>query len=327
MEFKGDGIYFGMPEDFYHKTPYLGSSNMKDLYASPPDYWWDSHMNPMRPPDNPTAAKVYGRAIHDRILYGEESFKKNYAKVEGETGDTVSAEGLKAWLRAQGSAPYKLKADNEALIQHDYKIKLLTEDTYNAIMVSSAMIVKNPHLASAFTGGFPEVSIFWHDPEYKIPCKARLDYLKRVATVDLKSFRGKDRYMTLDRIILQDLFNYRYDVQVDHYQRGRFAAKALFEADKVYVAPGAVRPDDAWLAKALAKPVPWVFVFFKADGMPISKSYEIPFGSPAHESGRVAVTVAMRNYQNFMERFGTNQAWVNEDAPYPIDAEDLPKWL
>lgn len=325
MEFKGDGIYFGMHEDFYHKTPYLGSSNMKQLYASPPDYWWNSHMNPMRPEDNPTAAKVYGRAIHDCILYGAESFQKNYCKVEGESGDTVSAEGLKSWLRAQGSAPYKLKADNEALIKQDFKVTLLPEDTFNAIMVASAMIVKNPHLASAFTGGFPEVSIFWH--EDNIPCKARLDWLKRVATVDLKSFRSKDRIRTIDEWILQDLFNYRYDIQVDHYQRGRFAAKALLEVGKVYVAPGAVRPDYAWLAKALAKPVPWVFVFFKADGMPISKSYEIPFGSPAHESGRVAVTVAMRNYQNFMDRFGTNEAWVNEDAPYTIDNEDLPKWL
>jgi len=324
MEFKGDGIYFGLDEEFYHKTPFLGSSNMKELYASPPDYWWGSHMNPLRPADKATAARVYGKAIHDRILYGEESFKRNYAKVEGETGDEIKAEALKEWIRAQGGMPFKLKADNEVLVAKDYRVKLMTETTYDAIMVSSAMIVKNPHLAPAFVGGFPEVSIFWQ--EDGIPCKARLDYMKKGSTVDLKSFRGKDRLMTLDRMILQDIFNYRYDIQVDHYQRARTAAKALFEAGKVYCYPDVARPDDAWLAKALAKPVPWVFVFFKADGMPISKSYEIPFDSPAHQSGRVAVAVALRNYQNYMEQFGT-EAWVNTDPPYPIDNEDMPKWL
>ncbi len=322
MEFVGDGIYFGLDETTYHATPYLGSSNMKELYASPSDYWWDSHMNPMREIKTSSPAQAYGRALHHRILYGEQAFIKDYVKVEGELGDSVSAEGLKTWIKEQGGNPHKLKADNEAMVASEYKVNLLSETTHNAISIASQMILKNPNLTQAFVGGWPEVSVFWHQDG--VPCKARFDYLKRRVIVDLKSFRGKDRIKTLDQTVLQDLFAYRYDIQTAHYLNGHEAAAELVAAGKIFA--DTLRPDDAWLKAAFAEKAQWVFCFFKADGMPVAKSYQISNGSPAHESGRVACKIALANYSDCMAKFGTD-AWVNLDEPFVIAEEDMPKWL
>src|ERR1051326_5015376 len=56
------GIVFGMPSEDYHRDPSLGSSDIKRLLRSPSDYWWESHLNPDRPPDKDSPAKQKGRA-------------------------------------------------------------------------------------------------------------------------------------------------------------------------------------------------------------------------------------------------------------------------
>ena len=317
------GIYFGLPEDVYHAAPWVGSSSAKKLYACPPDYWFDSPMNPLRPADEPTMAQTFGRALHHRILYGVEAFARDYTFISGTTGDTVSAEDLKAFIKEQGSIPAKLKADNEKMVR-EMGINLLTESTYERIMVAAAHITKNPNLAKAFEGGFPEVSVFWH--EDGVPCKARWDYWKQRAIVDLKSFRSKDRIRSLDEQVLQDLFNYRYDIQTAWYLLAHERAAALCDAGAIHVTPGALAPTREWMAESLRNPAHWVFVFFRADGMPVAKSYQIANGSPAHQAGRSAMSLALDNYRDNLAKFGTD-AWVNTDPPFPIAEEDIPKWL
>lgn len=320
-----DGIYFGMPAATYHAAPHAGSSSIKQLYSSPPDYWFDSAMNPLREPEEESFALQFGSALHDRILYGEEFFKKNYQPIKGGTkSGEVSADELKKWLEENGAKASRLKSDNERMVKEQFGVTLVAEKQFEKIMVSAQMITKNPNLASAFIGGFPEVSIFWH--EEGVPCKCRLDYMKLGATVDLKSFRSKERIRTLDETILQDLFNYRYDIQMAHYTAGREQARKLFEAGKVFTVDGAARPDDTWLKKALASVPHWVFVFYKADGAPISKSYQIPYGSPAHDSGKFARGLAITHYRDNYDKFGTD-LWVNMDEPFEITNEDMPKWL
>lgn len=94
-----DGIYFGMPAATYHAAPHAGSSSIKQLYSSPPDYWFDSAMNPLREPEEESFALQFGSALHDRILYGEEFFRKNYQPIPGGTSSgEVSADSLKKWL-------------------------------------------------------------------------------------------------------------------------------------------------------------------------------------------------------------------------------------
>lgn len=328
-----EGIYFGLPEETYHSLPWLGSSDIKTLACVPQDYWASSPMNDLREPEaDDTPARIFGTAIHTAILYGDAVYKRRYGYIENDTTKTkVSAEGLKAWIRAQGAEPRKLEADNIRYIQETWGVTLLTERQNERILKAAATMRANPYLEQAFSNGFPEVSIFWR--EEGVPCKLRIDYLKQKATVDLKSFRGKDRLMSLDEMILADIWKYRYHVQAAHYTDGRLAGKALFEAGKVFVAdpdptdpiPNA-RPSDDWLAKALGNPEPgWVFVFYKADGAPVAKSYQSRFRGPMLEAGRTWKRRALTNYQTMFQRFGTDP-WVVTDEPFEIDEEDVPKW-
>lgn len=320
-----DGIYFGLPEDIYHRLPWCGSSDIKLLASSPPDYWFKSPMNPLRVyRDEETPAKIFGTAIHHAILYGIESFERKYQTIEGDDGkEAVSAAGLKKWLEEQGAKSAKLKADNERMIIEEFGIRFLTVDAWTQIMLSAKAITSNPYLKAAFSGGWSEVSIFWH--EENVPCKCRIDYLKLKASVDLKSFRGKDRNMSIDRMVLNDIFNYGYHTQSAHYSDGRVHAKELLAKGRVFAAGD--RPDDAWLKPVLDNPEPaWVFVFYKADGAPVSKSYQDTFNGAMVGAGRAVKRVALTNYQNYHATFGTD-VWVNTDPPYNIDGEDLPKWL
>jgi hypothetical protein len=319
------GIYFGLPANDYHKLPWIGSSSMKTLYSSPPDYWFESAMNPLRDVEDESFALKFGTALHDRILYGEEYFRQHYTPIEGGNKDgSIEAERLKKWIADQGGNPSKLKADNERMVAEQFNTTLVAQKVFDKIIISAQMITKNPNLAQAFINGVPEVSIFWD--EGGVPCKCRLDYLKMGGIADLKSFRSKERISTLDKWVLQDLFNYRYDIQQAHYFNGHVAAGALLQQGKVFTAPGALRPDNDWLARAFKSPPNWTFVFYKADGMPIAKSYQIAPGSPAHESGKAAVRLGLDNYRDNMAKFGTD-AWVNMDEPFQIDETDMPKWL
>ncbi len=316
------GIYFGLDERTYHAAPWIGSSNMKTLYSSPPDYWFESHMNPMREADEESFAQKFGTAIHHRILHGEDSFTKAYRYVEGETGDSVSAEALKAWIKEQGGTPAKLKADNERMCVEEMGVNVLSQRVYEKIMLSAAMILRNPHLAQAFTNGFPEVSVFWTDDG--VPCKARFDFLKARTIVDLKSFRGKDRIMPLDPMFISDVKRYKYQAQAAHYLNGHKACRDLLAKGLVRVLPGAVAPTDEWMAKAFANDAAFTFVAYKADGMPIARSYQIAPMSPWHVDGLSYVARAMDNYRQNLERFGT-LPWVDTQEPYNLEEEDF-KW-
>lgn len=326
MEVTGPGIYFGLDERTYHAAPYLGSTAIKQLYSSPPDYWWGSHMNPVREVEEESHALKFGTALHHRILYGEASFKKHYVPVDGgtKTGE-VSADALVKWLKDNGGNPRKLKSENEKAVFEDFGVTLVSQKVYDRLLLSAQMIVKNPNLTEAFTSGWPEVSIFWMDDG--VPCKGRLDWLKVNAIVDLKSFSDKNRIDTIDKMILRDMFNLRYDMQAAHYIRGHSFCADLVKAGKVFAQPGTLIPDDVWLKKAFARPPGWVFVFYKSTGAPLSKSFQVrPDDTAAHKSGNWSVKLALDNYRDNMAKFGTDP-WVNLDPPFSIDDEDVPKWL
>lgn len=322
-----EGIYFGLDEKLYHSLPWAGSGDIKKLAFSPPDFWADSPMNPLREVDDKdTPARIFGSAIHCGILYGEEEFRNRYGYIEGDSGkEGPSAEGLKDWIRQQGGQPAKLKEDNERIIRQEFDTILLTEAQFNKVLVAHQTIKSNPYLVEAFSKGWPEVSIFWR--EEGVPCKCRHDYLKIKATVDLKSFSGRDRMMSVDRMILNDIFRYRYDAQAAHYLDGRLAGKRLLEEGAVFMGDAATRPSDDWLTKVFANEEPmWAFVFYKSDGATIAKSYQSLFKGPMIEAGRYIKRTALTNYQNFMTRFGTD-AWVVADEPFQIQEDDLPKYL
>ena len=116
-------------------------------------------------------------------------------------------------------------------------------------------------------------------------------------------------------------------MQVSHYQNGRAAARELFRAGKVFVHPGAVGPSEEWLAKAMeTEHVPWVFVFYKADGMPVSQAVQFEYMGDPHRRALSDVEMAYQNYRDYLEKFGTD-IWINTQEPFQVEADDVPAWV
>lgn len=321
------GIYFGLPEKLYHSLPWLGSGDIKTLASIPQDYWAGSAMNELRDldeDDDDTPARLFGRAIHDCVLLGEPTYLRRYGFIQDDTTKTgPSAKGIQQWIMAQGAEPRKLKEENLRYIKETWDMELVTERQNAQILKAARSIKANPYLAQAFTGGFPEVSIFWIDPETGAPCKCRIDYLKIAASVDLKSIRKQNGFLSFTQLCLKAIYrDWRYDVQACHYMDGRLKARELLNAGKVFWpdTPGFQRPADDWLAKCFNNETPgWAFVFYKAAGAPVARSVQCGFGGHMLSSGIFLMKQGRANYADMMEKYGTN-IWV--DTGEPIDADD-----
>lgn len=311
------GIYFNLDEEPYHEDPSLGSTDERKLAKNPADYWWTSYMNPLRPDDKSgTPAQQRGTAVHVLVLYGEAAFDKRYMRGADNTSDMTPAE------KAANTKAANAKAAAKGLVA-------LPAQTYDSIALASAMIAKNPKLGRALTGGMNEVSIFWRDPVNGLPKKARIDCLKattrdgelRMGIGDLKSLANKyDK--PFERACIDSVVNYRYDVQCKHYMNGAANIAKL-------VADGCVHGDhDAELLKKVcaAKTMAWQFVWWQAEGAPITYSKIISPANPILEVSQATIDKGDANYIAYMKKFGPSM-WLLEEEPSELFLEDMPPWF
>lgn len=299
------GIYFDMPEDVYHADPSLGSSNERKLAKNPADYWFDSWMNPNRPPEKETPSTIRGTAVHVLALYGADEFDKRYMRGPDQDAMTSSE-------KAQSTKRFNEKAAATGKIG-------LPALVYDNVAIASAMIAKNPKLANALIGGMNEVSVFWRVGT--VPKKARIDVLKPRGVGDLKSVANQYG-KAFKRACIDNFTNYRYDVQAKHY----LEARALIPQ---FVADGCVHGDhDAALLKAVckAKEFAWQFVFWQAEGAPITHSLILSPRNPILELAEATLRKADTNYVDYMQRFGPHEMWLPQEDPEELLIEDLPPW-
>lgn len=309
------GIYFGMGESEYRADPSLGSSDERRVAKNPSDYWFGSWMNPARPPEKDTPAKKRGTAVHVLVLYGEAEFDRRYMR-GAENGDDLSPAEKAANTKAANK-----KAAERGLIA-------LPAQEYDNIAIASAMIAKNPKLGRALIGGANEVSIFWRGAN-GVPKKARTDCLKatklegalRMGIGDLKS-RTNPLEKPFERACIDSIVTYRYDVQARHYMDG-CANISRFVAD------GCVHGDhDPALLKnlAAAETMAFQFIWWQAEGAPITYSKIISPANPILEVAAASIARGDANYLAYMERFGTNM-WLLEEEPSELYLEEMPPWF
>lgn len=317
------GIYFNLPEDVYHADPALGSTDVRKLLMSAPDYWWGSWMNPNRPEDkDDTVARLRGRAIHKIVLEGEEPFLRLYARRADDLPDASASEKT-ALTKSEKARAAKEGKD------------LLHGADYDRAMITGAMISKNPHTADAFslTGmGRSEVSVFWTehvkfgDKTVPVPCKARFDKLRPRAIGDLKSIaniRGRD-FPAACRYAISD---WRYDIQVAHYMRGRAQVPAFIRAGKIGGGGGTKEDGEYLAAVAAAKSWAFVFVFFQSEGAPITWGTILSPENPmiAEISNRDR-QFALERFVQFTRKFGTDM-WVLAEPLAELDISEMPPWF
>lgn len=355
-----EGIYFGLNEDDYHADPSLGSHSVIQLFRQPSEYWWRSYMNPFNEEQEDEKEKdalKIGRAFHSLVLDGEARFHERFAcepVIEDFPGCLKTVEDIKNVMREVGGMKMsggkdeliaRLKefyGDSNRYVFWDDIIAeakasgktLFKPDKWAQIQLSAKMITANPHLKESFTGGFPEVSIFWR--EDGVPCKARIDYLKLMATIDLKTIANQAQH-EFRKAIRMAIASYRYDIQWCHYQTGRERARKFVEEGKVF-GPEAAMPPQKWL-KAFAKTRPnnettdaakgytWVWVYAqKLPSAPITKGIEFSFLDQGWEIARRSRDAALDAYREYMAKFGTNM-WILDEPIELLTSDELPSWM
>lgn len=338
------GIFFGLDEAEYHAVPALSNSGIKNLLISPLDFWARSWLNPDRENEESPFMEL-GKAYHKRILEGRDAFYRQYA-VALDPADYPNAlrtvEELKAAL-PEGAKRGGSKADLIARIAEaspDAEIwdtlerehaefhagkTLLSAKAIRRLEVSAAMIEKHPDLGRAFTGGMPEVSIFWRGryDEELVPMKARLDYLKTQAIVDLKT-HGNAQGKPIDRAVAAAMASQKYHIQAAVYQDAVEAAKAMLRDGSADLVHGEV--DGAWL-KALTEANEHAFLFvFQATGVaPVARGYQMT-RSLTFDCGRIAANEAKRRFLENMKLFGSDP-WVDQTPVRPFDDTEFPAYM
>lgn len=342
------GIHFGLSEDEYFSVPALSASGVKNLRMSPLDFWARARwLNPSYEDDNEEAdsfARTLGKAYHKRILEGREAFLNCYAPAFDPTQHKDALDGadaIKDALRKQkeAGADVKLsgkKADMIAnLLELDPAAKIMDvlRDTYEAdhegkiflptkimykIELSAAMIERDPELRKAFSGGMPEVSIFWTCPTHGIPCKARLDYLKPKAIVDLKTFANKNGY-PIGRAIDRELGYNRYPIAAAWYYEAADQIKDLIHAGKVY----GDAPHEYLGALHAGHEKTFVFVFQQKGVAPIARGRTFPRSLTNCLLATAQCDAAKQVYRQCSEAFGTDP-WLTSEPITAFDDATIP---
>lgn len=263
------GLYFGMPDEFYHQKFALSASGTKLMYSSELDWWARSALNPRYAEvleyEVDTAAQMYGRALHCLVLEGRAAFnshfvppirKSNYPDAldtmvdmrnmierlnEGrEKADRIKKSGTKedledAILRERPATPI-WRAIQEHYAEVNKGKTVMKDADLAEVEMAAAMITKDPNLKDIFTNGYPEVSIFYTCQHTGIPCKARFDWLGVDEVVDLKSFQ--DRAMRpIDEAVRREMNARSYGKQAVWYLDAASYIPAMIKAGRVFGEP------------------------------------------------------------------------------------------
>lgn len=336
-----DGVYFGLDEERYHDALALSASGIKNLRISTLDFWARSSVLNPNYQDEDSEAKMIGRAYDRRIVEGREVFYRHYAAAldPADYPDVVrTTEEIKARLRTAGA---KLTGNKPELIERLLAIEpmlkiwdeelrrhgianagktLLARDLIGRIEIAAAMIEKHPQLGKAFTGGQPQVSIFWRDRDSGVPCKARMDYWKPRVIVDLKTFANQ-RGMPIDKAIAFTVASYKYHIQAAFYLEARRQAMMLIDAGQVF---GSI---DAAFVKAVraAPDCTFMFVFQQKGIAPLARGKVMP-PSTTLDIGQLEMDEAKLAFAFAWERFGTDP-WLDVADITTFDPTEFPAFL
>lgn len=163
------GAYPGINMKAYHGAanllpgPSLSSSGAKTLLEeSPAHFWWNSPMNPARPPESDEPHFSVGKAAHDLLLLGGD-WKKSYH------------------ILPEGFSRAKTKQFAEEIAAADYaksKGKSIIRASDMALVEKIAdRISANADARNALIRGVPEMTLVWQDELTGVWLRARPDFL------------------------------------------------------------------------------------------------------------------------------------------------------
>ncbi len=156
----------GMPSDEYHASEALSSSGAKLLLSCPAKYRW------VRDRVQPAKKEFdFGHAAHAQVL----GIGETVVPVDAPDWRTKAAKEAAAGAREAGAVP---------LLAKDWQVVLDMAQAIRAHPIAGPLFAPGT--------GRAEVSLFWHDDEFDVQRRARLDWLKGRVIVDYKSARSAE---------------------------------------------------------------------------------------------------------------------------------------
>lgn len=240
------GIFYGMPGATYHGIEAMSASGAKKILRSP------LHYKLMRDqPNEPTEAMQFGTVVHAGVL-------------EPDTLDRVVCcapinaprRPTAAQINAKKPSPETLDAIafwqefNRASIG---KVVLSADDHRRALACITA-VRAHPGAAKLLDSGERELSLFWTDARYGVPCKCRDDIFSHGGVTDLKTCQDAS-----PEGFGRQIANMLYHVAAAHYIHGhehamgespRFYAFIAVESEPPHAVAAYALPSNAILAGA-----------------------------------------------------------------------------
>lgn len=192
------GLVHDMPAADYFADSGVSNSMLSSLARSPA-HCWALSLDPNRPAEEPTPAKIAGTLCHMVMLEPERAAQRYAVKPDGMSFSTRDG---KAWREAHSA--HKIVSHGDMLVAQAQRLALLSV----------------PELAHALSKGRAEVSFFWIDSRTGLRCKGRADWLHtlpdgRVIVLDIKTTTDAD-----PAEFGRSVWRYGYHRQSAHYTAG-----------------------------------------------------------------------------------------------------------
>jgi len=187
------GIY-DIPEDEYHRLTAFSNTDLK-LVAQSPAHYWAERIDPERPADEPTAAKIAGRILHCAILEPD-TFSSKFVVVPEDAPRKPSSTQRGAKKPSEDTIRAILYWD-EFNLQHEGKTIIKHEDYVECQKITNS-IRNHKELRGLFTGGLSERTFIAEDPVTGVLVRCRTDLINTLAghivVIDLKSCMDARNY-------------------------------------------------------------------------------------------------------------------------------------
>ena len=167
-------IYHDIPFKVYRQWEAINFSSLKSMAVSPKQYKYD-----LEHPQDKQCFKI-GRAMHtfalEPHLVAESYVRAPLFKTK--KGDVAKNQG--------NTTEYKEFAEKV----HSEGKEILSEDEYHQVeMMRDTALEIDTNVLGYLEDGFSEMCCVWRDPVTGMLCKCRVDHLRGLAILDLKSTR------------------------------------------------------------------------------------------------------------------------------------------
>lgn len=209
---------------------------------------------------------------------------------------------------------------------------MITPKQDRAVRIAAHMIEQHPDAGPMLKGGYAEVSIFWYCPVTGAPCKARLDYLKLQAILDLKTF-SNSQGMPVNKAIERAIGNFRYNIQHVFYEQAINAARklvrdnalrAIHDYDDPTTEQAEARQTFCFKWAKITDPPKFIFIFQQSGIAPITRVKGMPRQEVFKATHRLIETLKFK-WLECSKTFGV-LPWLDIEPMSEIEDEAIPMY-